>query len=211
MPLQSAEPFVPHEGDLSALRSASAGCQGCPLFANATQTVFGEGPSNADVMLVGEQPGDSEDRAGRPFIGPAGQLLDRALVDAGIDRGRVYVTNAVKHFKWEGRGKWRIHKRPSTAEIVACHPWLEAEIERVKPKMIICLGAVAAQSLFGPQFRILKERGRRIDTQLAPVALATRHPSSVLRMTGDVERAEAYNELVQDLRTAMRELSAQAG
>ncbi len=210
VPLQSAEPFVPRQGDLSTLRSASAGCEGCALYAQATQTVFGEGPADADVMMVGEQPGDSEDKEGRPFIGPAGQLLDRALVEAGIDRSRVYVTNAVKHFKWEGRGKWRIHKRPSTTEIVACHPWLEAEIERLKPKLIVCLGAVAAQSLFGPQFRILKERGRRIDTRYAPVALATRHPSSVLRVTGDAERAAAYDELVQDLRAAMRELSAHA-
>src|SRR5581483_9792584 len=178
----TAEPFLPQDGgSLPALREASKGCRGCDLFERGTQTVFGEGTSEAEVMLVGEQPGDYEDRQGRPFVGPAGQLLDRALTEAGIDRQKVYVTNAVKHFKWEPRGKRRIHQKPNAREIQACKPWLEAEISTVRPRVIVALGATAAQSLFGNQFRVSRQRGQLISSPLAPSALATVHPSSILR------------------------------
>jgi DNA polymerase len=197
-----ASPFVPEDGDIATLTDAARGCQGCPLFAHATQTVFGEGPERAVLMLVGEQPGDQEDRAGHPFVGPAGRLLDRALAEAGIDRTRVYVTNAVKHFKFEERGKRRIHKKPSAGEVRACEPWLRAEVEHVKPRAIVCLGATALQAVVGPQAQLMKQRGQWLESSLADRVLATRHPSALLRMRDDDERAQAFQELVEDLRRA---------
>lgn len=207
-PLFSAAPFVPDTKSLPKLRAAAKDCEGCPLYLPATQTVFGEGQSRARLMLVGEQPGDSEDISGHPFVGPAGQMLDRALADAGIDRGEVYVTNAVKHFKFEERGKWRIHKKPSASEVNACSPWLRAEIAVVKPQVIVALGATAAQALFGPAFRLMKQRGQIIATELASSALATMHPSALLRMRGREERHAAYAQLVEDLKHANASLGS---
>ncbi|HWB15712.1 MAG TPA: UdgX family uracil-DNA binding protein [Vicinamibacterales bacterium] len=198
----SADAYVPESDDLGVLARAARRCRGCPLFARATQTVFGEGPAGADVMLVGEQPGDAEDVAGHPFVGPAGRLLDRALADAGLLRDRAYVTNAVKHFKWEPRGRRRIHKRPSTAETSACRPWLEAEIRAVHPRVVVLLGATAAQSLMSPGFRLMQHRGETLTLASGTPAVATRHPSSVLRAPGDDERRRAYEELVSDLKRA---------
>ena len=195
----SAADFLPPRLTLPALREAVHGCRGCRLYKNATQAVFGEGTRNAAVMLVGEQPGDQEDKAGRPFVGPAGNLLDRALEEAGIDRGSAYVTNAVKHFKWEARGKRRIHAKPSWSEVAACRPWLEAELAVVKPKVLVLLGAVAAQGLLGKQFRVTKQRGELINSPLAPYVTATIHPSAILR--GEPEdRERALAGLVADLR-----------
>jgi DNA polymerase len=198
----SAAPYVPGSDDPDELARAARRCRGCPLFARATQTVFGEGPARADVMLVGEQPGDAEDLAGRPFVGPAGRLLDRALADAGWSRDRAYVTNAVKHFKWEPRGRRRIHKRPSTTEVSACRPWLEAEIRAIHPRVIVLLGATAAQSLMSPGFRVMQHRGETLTLASGMPAVATRHPSSVLRARGDDDRRRAYDELVDDLKRA---------
>ena len=195
----SAADFLPPRLTLPALREAVQGCRGCRLYKNATQAVFGEGTRNAAVMLVGEQPGDQEDKAGRPFVGPAGQLLDRALEEAGIDRSSAYVSNAVKHFKWEARGKRRIHAKPSWSEVAACRPWLEAELAVVKPKVLVLLGAVAAQGLLGKQFRVTKQRGELVDSPLAPYVTATIHPSAILR--GEPEdRERALAGLVADLR-----------
>src|ERR671919_2702579 len=185
---------------LAELKDEASGCTACPLFENATQTVFGEGPKNARVMLVGEQPGDVEDRQGRPFVGPAGELLDRAIEKAGIDRRRAYVTNVVKHFKWVPRGKRRIHSKPSSMEIKACLPWLEAELEVVRPEVIVLLGATAAQALLGASFRVTRERGNFIRSNLAPYVMATVHPSSLLRIEDDAERKEAIREFVRELR-----------
>jgi DNA polymerase len=197
----TADPFIPRDGgSLHTLREASKGCRGCDLFERGTQTVFGEGTAEAEVMLVGEQPGDYEDRQGRPFVGPAGQLLDRALAEAGIDRQKVYVTNAVKHFKWEPRGKRRIHQKPNAREIQACKPWLEAEISTVRPRVIVALGATAAQALFGAQFRVSKQRGQLVKSRLAPSALATVHPSSILRAPDDQTREVEMGLFIQDLR-----------
>jgi uracil-DNA glycosylase family protein len=199
----SAEPFVPEKKTLPALREAVQGCRGCDLYRNATQAVFGEGPGRAQhahVMFVGEQPGDKEDLAGRPFVGPAGKLLDRALEEAGIDRADTYVTNAVKHFKWQARGKRRIHQKPNWSEIAACRPWLDAELSVVKPRVLVCLGATAAQALLGRQFRVTKERGKPVQSELAPVVLATVHPSSILRADEGTREAE-FKALVDDLRT----------
>ncbi|HVT46727.1 MAG TPA: UdgX family uracil-DNA binding protein [Vicinamibacterales bacterium] len=198
----SADSYVPDSDDLNVLARAARRCHGCPLFARATQTVFGEGPVDADIMLVGEQPGDAEDIAGRPFVGPAGRLLDRALADAGLSRDRAFVTNAVKHFKWEPRGRRRIHKRPSTAETSACRAWLDAEIRAVHPRVIVLLGATAAQSLVSPGFRLMQHRGDTLTLASGTPAVATRHPSSVLRAPGDDERRRAYEELVSDLKRA---------
>src|SRR5213078_3982687 len=178
---ETAEPLVPDRPSLKNLKEAAAGCTACPLHETGTQTVFGEGSTKARVVFVGEQPGDQEDLQGRPFVGPAGKLLDRALVEAGIDRSAVYVTNVVKHFKWEPRGKRRIHKKPSAREIAACRPWLDTEIELVKPRAIVCLGATAAQALLGRQFKVTAHRGELIPSTLAPIVLATVHPSSILR------------------------------
>jgi DNA polymerase len=197
----SAAAFVPKSLELSVLRAAAADCKGCDLCHHATQTVFGQGPETASVMFIGEQPGDKEDLAGKPFIGPAGQMLDRGLIDAGIDRGEVYVTNAVKHFKFEPRGSRRIHAKPNAREMAACRPWLEAEIASVRPKLIVCLGATAAQSLLGPQFRITKDRGKIFtDTTWAPALLATNHPSAILRVPDEQGREDAYAHFVADLK-----------
>ena len=182
------------------LVEAAARCQACPLYRNATQTVFGEGPRTARLMLVGEQPGDQEDLKGRPFVGPAGQLLDWALEKAGIDRARTYVTNVVKHFKWVPRGKRRIHSKPSALEIKACRPWLDQEIWLVRPAVLVCLGASAAQALLGASFRVTRERGRFVRSDLAPHVMATVHPSSLLRIEDDAERKTAIREFVTELR-----------
>lgn len=199
--VETAAPLIPPRPTLSKLRSVAAGCTACPLHLTGTQTVFGDGPSKADLMLVGEQPGDKEDLAGEPFVGPAGKLLDRALGDAGIDRRRVYVTNVVKHFKWEARGKRRIHKKPNMAEITACMPWLESEIAVVKPNVLVCLGATAAQALLGRDFRVSRQRGELVDSDLAPTVTATIHPSSILRARDDATRATELEGFIADLKT----------
>jgi uracil-DNA glycosylase len=203
----SAAPLVPPNPTLPKLREAAAGCKACDLWKTGTQTVFGEGRKAAEVMLVGEQPGDREDTEGRPFVGPAGRLLDEALDEAGIDRELAYVTNAVKHFKWTPRGKRRIHQKPNWSEIAACRPWLDAELAVVKPRVLVPMGATAAQALLGRQFRVTKDRGRPVDSDLAPVVIATIHPSAILRAQ-DEDRDREYRGLVEDLRTvaaALRE------
>ena len=196
-PYPTAAAFMPEKLSMSALREAVQHCEGCPLYANATQAVFGEGLTSSEVMLVGEQPGDQEDLAGAPFVGPAGKLLDRALADAGIDRKQAYVTNAVKHFKWKARGKRRIHDKPNRAEQVACRPWLEAELAVVKPRALVLMGATAAQSLLGGSFRVTQYRGVEIPSDLAELVTATIHPSAVLRSD---DREEMFAGLVDDLR-----------
>ncbi|HKX26044.1 MAG TPA: UdgX family uracil-DNA binding protein [Actinomycetota bacterium] len=201
----TAEDFLPESGSLIALRTAAAHCRGCSLYRNATQTVFGEGPASAEVVLVGEQPGDQEDRQGRPFVGPAGKVLDRALSDADIDRRKVFITNVVKHFKFQPRGKRRIHKRPSAEEVRACAPWFRAELEAIKPTALVALGATAAQDLFGRSFRVTKERGKRLDSDLAPVVMATIHPSAILRAEYE-DREQEYERFVADLRILAGEL-----
>ena len=208
----SAADFLPARRTLPALRRAAAGCRGCHLWKVGTQTVFGEGARSATIMLVGEQPGDQEDRAGHPFVGPSGKLLDSALERAGLDRADTYVTNAVKHFKWvpDGSGKRRIHKTPATSEIRACHPWLEEEIAVLEPRIIVALGATAAKALFGPTFRVTAQRGRAVRTPLAEAGFATVHPSSVLRTPGDL-RAEAEEAFVADLKKVARYLARRAG
>lgn len=192
--------LIPNEPSLDELREAAAECSACPLYRNATQTVFGEGPDDARVMFVGEQPGDSEDLAGHPFVGPAGKLLDRCMKAAGIDRSRAYVTNAVKHFKWVPRGTRRIHSKPNSMEIAACFPWLEAEIAVVKPRVVVALGATAAQTLFGKAFRVTKERGRLVPSRFAPFALATVHPSSLLRAPDEETRDREIEHFIDDLK-----------
>ena len=192
--------LIPNEPDLDSLRQAAAECTACPLFVNATQTVFGEGPGRAAVMFVGEQPGDSEDLAGHPFVGPAGKMLDRCIKAAGLDRSRAYVTNAVKHFKWVPRGTRRIHSKPNSMEIAACFPWLEAEIAAVKPKVIVALGATAAQALFGKAFRVTRDRGRPVPSRWAPYALATVHPSSLLRAPDEETRHREIERFIEDLK-----------
>lgn len=203
---ESAAALIPPKPTISVLRAAASECHACELWKKGTQTVFGEGPSNAKIVFVGEQPGDREDRTGRPFVGPAGQLLDRALVEAGIDRAQVYVTNAVKHFKWEPRGKRRIHKKPRASEIEACKPWLEAELAVLKPDLVVCLGATAAQALLGKTFSVMKHRGELLDSPLAPRVMATVHPSSLLRLTDDNDRHVQTERFVQDLKKAAQEL-----
>ena len=185
---------------LNAVREVARGCKACDLYKRGTQTVFGEGPKRAEVMLVGEQPGDAEDLAGHPFVGPAGRLLDKALVEAGIDRSLVYVTNVVKHFKWEPRGKRRIHAKPNAAEISACRPWLETEIALVKPRVLVCLGATASQALLGKGFKVSKQRGEFVPSSLAPLVTATVHPSSILRATDEASRREEMRRFVEDLK-----------
>jgi DNA polymerase len=192
----TAAPLVPDKPSLPMLREAAAGCTACDLYKTGTQTVFGEGTRNADVMFVGEQPGDQEDLQGKPFVGPAGQLLDRALEEAGIDRSQVYVTNVVKHFKWTGRGKRRIHQKPNWSEIAACRPWLDAELDVVQPRVLVCLGATAAQALLGRDFRVSRQRGAPVDSDLAEQVVATVHPSSILRAD---EREREFAEFVKDL------------
>lgn len=194
-----ARSFVPETGSLEQLRRAAQKCEGCELYRAATQAVLGEGPNAARIMLVGEQPGDREDLAGRPFVGPAGALLDRALTDAGIERSDVYVTNAVKHFKFEERGKRRIHKKPSATEVAACKPWLEAELAIVQPRLIVCLGATAARSVIGPHHRLLEERGRFFPYSSADAVTATVHPSAILRAPDAAQRQLDYNAFVRDL------------
>jgi DNA polymerase len=195
----SAAAYLPDSLSLKALREAVQGCRGCALYANATQAVLGEGARESEVMLVGEQPGDQEDRQGRPFVGPAGRLLDEALEEAGIDRTKTYVTNAVKHFKWQARGKRRIHQKPNWSELAACRPWLDAELEVVKPRVIVCLGATAAQALLGRDFRVTRQRGVPVESPLAEHVVATIHPSSVLRQQDDESRQREMRGLVRDL------------
>ena len=194
------KPGLPLAGNLEDLRKTAGRCEACDLYKRATQTVFGEGSSKSKVMMIGEQPGDQEDREGRPFVGPAGKLLDAALEEAGIDRAKVYVTNAVKHFKWEPRGKRRIHKKPNSVEIAACRQWLDGEIAAIHPKVIVCLGATAAQALLGRAFRVTEQRGEFVKSELAPHVMATVHPSSILRAPDDDARHEAMKLFVADLK-----------
>jgi uracil-DNA glycosylase len=205
-PPSAARDLIPDRPDLGALRSAAAGCTACDLYRDATQTVFGEGSPGAEVMLVGEQPGDGEDREGRPFVGPAGRMLDQALEEAGIDRDLAYVTNVVKHFKFERRGKLRLHKKPNAEQVHACFPWLEAELATVRPRVLVLLGATAAQALLGSSFRVSRQRGEFLDSDLAPRVLATVHPSSILRAPDEEARALAYKGFVADLSVVAREL-----
>jgi len=208
-PKTTAAPWVPDHGGLAALQRASHDCRGCDLWRNATQTVFGEGPAHPDLVLVGEQPGDKEDLAGHPFIGPAGRVLDEALEAVGIDRSRAYVTNAVKHFKWErGSGQRRIHAKPNQMEIQACRPWLEAELSVLRPTVLVCLGSTAAQALLGPTFRVTVHRGEWVPSPLAPHVLATVHPSSILRAPDEGARAEAMQAFIRDLRPVARLLAS---
>jgi uracil-DNA glycosylase family protein len=200
----AAAAYLPERFSLPRLREAVQSCRGCDLYRNATQAVFGEGTAHAAVMLVGETPGDKEDLAGRPFVGPAGRLLDEALEQAGIDREQTYLTNAVKHFKWTARGKRRIHQKPSWSEQVACRPWLEAELAVVRPRVLVCLGATAAQSLLGREFRVTRHRGELVDSDLAEFVTATIHPSAVLRQRDDEARRAALATFVDDLRVVAR-------
>jgi DNA polymerase len=203
VPIESeAGALIPARPTLASVREAAAGCRACRLWRDATQTVFGEGTRRAELMLVGEQPGDREDLAGRPFVGPAGRLLDRALEEAGIDRRRAYLTNAVKHFKFQRRGKRRIHKRPAADEIAACRPWLNAEIALVKPTILMCLGATAAQALLGRTFRVTHHRGEFVPSDLAPLVTATIHPSAILRAADEASRDVEFARFVEDLKVA---------
>ena len=195
-----AAPFVPGSATLPQLRDAAQQCRGCELYRHATQAVLGEGPADARIVLVGEQPGDKEDLAGKPFVGPAGAVLNRALEDAGIQRSDVYITNAVKHFKFEERGKRRIHKKPAETEIAACRPWLEAELSCLHPKIVVCLGAIAARALIGKQHRVLRDRGRFFPHPAAGTVTATVHPSMILRAPGPDQRRAAYEAFVADLK-----------
>ena len=207
-PTASAAELIPDHPTISSVREAAKDCQACDLYKRGTQTVFGEGARHAELMFVGEQPGDAEDLAGRPFVGPAGRLLDRALEEAGIDRAVVYVTNVVKHFKWEPRGKRRIHKKPNAAEIAACRPWLDTEIQLVKPRALVCLGATAAQALLGRQFKVTAHRGEFVASSLAPIVLATVHPSSLLRAPDEETRHREIKRFIEDLRSVARALSS---
>jgi len=201
IPERSALDFFPDQINYTSLKIAAAGCMGCDLYKNATQTVFGEGRVRvSEVMFVGEQPGDEEDLTGHPFVGPAGRLLDKALIEAGIDREKTYVTNVVKHFKWKPRGKRRIHEKPRAGEIRACEPWLAAELEIVKPRVLVCLGATAAQALLGTDFRVTQMRGKWLQSGHAALTLATVHPSSILRAPDPEAREEQYAEFISDLR-----------
>jgi uracil-DNA glycosylase len=195
----SAADFLPPKRSLAALRRAAQGCRGCDLWKEATQTVFGNGRARAELVLVGEQPGDREDREGHPFVGPAGGLLDRALNEASIARDGVYLTNAVKHFKWRPRGKRRLHQTPRAGEVEACRPWLEAELETIRPRAVVALGATAAKALFGPSVRVTRDRGRLLETPLAPIGAVTVHPSAILRIRERDERQDALAGLVEDL------------
>jgi uracil-DNA glycosylase family protein len=199
---------VPESSSLKDVAEAAKKCTACHLYKRATQTVFCEGPKHATMLLIGEQPGDYEDVAGKPFVGPAGKIMDRALEEAGIDRKDVYVTNAVKHFKWEPRGKRRIHQKPNSREIAACKPWLEAELRLVKPKLVVCLGATAGQAIFGPSFRVTRERGKVLSSKLAPRVVATVHPSSLLRHPDEESREREFAHFVSDLRVALKAAAA---
>jgi uracil-DNA glycosylase len=196
---KSAADFLPERKTLPSLKDALQGCRGCELYRNATQAVSGEGPQSSVIVFIGEQPGNDEDLQGRPFVGPAGRLFERALDEAGIDRSAVYITNAVKHFKFEERGKRRIHKKPSASESTACRPWLEAELAVIHPKVLVCLGATAAQSIFGREYRLTKERGQFVTHQWAPQATSTIHPSAILRAP-DEQRTLEYQRFVEDLK-----------
>jgi uracil-DNA glycosylase family protein len=200
---RSATAFLPARQDIASLREAANDCRGCDLYRHAKQVVFGEGRPDARIVLVGEQPGDREDQVARPFVGPAGKLLDKCLEEAGIDRATVYVTNAVKHFKWEPRGKLRLHKKPNSLEIMACRPWLEKEIAAIRPELIVCLGATAAQDLLGSKFRLTQHRGEIFPMPDGPAVTATIHPSAILRMEPDVKEAEEAR-LIADLKVAAR-------
>jgi uracil-DNA glycosylase len=204
----TARPFLPERRSLRALREASRSCEGCGLYRDATQTVFGSGPAKARMVLVGEQPGDREDVEGEPFVGPAGRILAESLTEAEISRDEVYVTNAVKHFKWKaGRGKRRIHQRPNMEEVRACRPWLEAEVEAISPELVVCLGATAARSVLGPSFRVTRDRGTFVETDLGPLGTGTIHPSALLRLRNREERRAATAEFVRDLAGAARRLA----
>jgi DNA polymerase len=196
----SAAPLIPTQPTIDALREAAAHCQACPLWQSGTQTVFGEGNQRAAALFVGEQPGDQEDQVGKPFVGPAGQLFDRALHIAGIDRTQLYVTNVVKHFKWIAKGSRRIHQSPNKGEVAACRPWLAAEIAVIQPQIIVCLGAVAARTLLGETFRVTRQRGEFISSSLAPWILATIHPSAILRIPDDQARDAAFHHFTDDLK-----------
>jgi len=197
--MSSAAEFLPEKRTLGALEEAALGCRGCPLYKDATQTVFGEGRVSARLMLVGEQPGDKEDKEGEPFVGPAGRLLDKALAVAGIDRSEAYVTNAVKHFKWRARGNRRLHQTPRVGEIEACKPWLQAEVQAVEPEAVLAMGATAARSLFGTKVKVTKDRGKPLESPLAPVAAVTIHPSALLRLRNHEEREAEFAAFVADL------------
>lgn len=203
----SADDLIPKQLTFLSLKAAAAECKACDLWKKGTQTVFGEGRRRANVIFVGEQPGNEEDLTGKPFVGPAGRLFDEALAEAGIDRKQTYVTNVVKHFKWEPRGKRRIHKKPNAVEINACRPWLEAEIALVKPQVIVALGATAAQALLGPKFLVTKQRGKFLESTLAPYIMATVHPSSILRAPDDETRRLEYRHFVDDLKKLARVMS----
>ncbi len=207
--MTSAADFMPERSTLSALRKAAVGCRGCDLYRDATHTVFGEGPARARIVMVGEQPGDREDIAGRPFVGPAGGVLDRAIAEAGLDRDEIYLTNIVKHFKHVLRGKRRIHRKPDLEEIRACTPWLEAELARISPDVLVLLGATAAQAILGRTFKVTQHRGTFVESPLAPLVTATVHPSSILRSRTDQERRSAFDAFVKDLRTIGRSRPAQ--
>lgn len=204
----SASDFLPRNRSLESLRQAAKSCKGCDLYLNATQTVFGDGPRHASVMLVGEQPGDIEDQKGEPFVGPAGRMLDRALEVARISRNEVYVTNAVKHFKWIWRGKRRLHQKPSVRQVVACRPWLEVEIEVVQPEILVCLGATAAQSVTGKSVAIMKERGKFMDSVLGKLTFVTIHPSAILRQRDNDEREQEYRRFASELKLVKRKLQS---
>lgn len=204
MATSNAKELIPPRPTLTALKNAAADCRACDLWKKGTQTVFGEGARRAKIMFVGEQPGNEEDLSGKPFVGPAGRLFDNALEAAGINRKQTYVTNVVKHFKWEPRGKRRIHKKPNAGEIAACRPWLEAEIAAVKPEVIVALGATAAQSLLGAQFRVTKQRGEFIPSTLAPYVMATVHPSSILRAPDDETRQLEHRRFIDDLKKLVK-------
>ena len=202
----SAAEFLPQKRSLESLRAAARSCRGCDLYKNATQTVFGEGPRSAAVMFVGEQPGDIEDRKGHPFVGPAGRLLDNALVEARIPRDDVYITNAVKHFRWIQRGKRRLHQKPLIRQIVACRPWLEAEIQAVHPKVVVCLGATAAQSMAGRTVRIMQERGTILEGDFGAAIFITIHPSSIYRLQEKDEQEKEYRRFVAEMKSVQRKL-----
>ena len=209
-PQSSAVDFLPAKQTLEDLRVAARSCQGCDLYKNATQTVFGEGPKDANVMLVGEQPGDMEDRQGHPFVGPAGRLLDRALIEAGISRDEVYITNAVKHFKWIQRGKRRLHQKPVIRQVVACKPWLEAEIQAVHPKVVVCLGATAAQSMAGRIVRITQERGKFLEEGFVPAIFITIHPSSIYRLREKDAQEKEFSRFAAEMTSVQRKLRSLA-
>ena len=209
-PQSSAADFLPAKQTLENLRVAARSCQGCDLYKNATQTVFGEGPKNAAVMLVGEQPGDMEDRQGHPFVGPAGRLLDKALIEARIPRDQVYITNAVKHFKWIQRGKRRLHQKPVIRQVVACKPWLEAEIQAVHPKVVVCLGATAAQSMAGRIVRIMQERGKFLEEDSVPAIFITIHPSSIYRLREKDQQEKEFSRFAAEMTSVQRKLRSLA-